>query len=134
VTLTDLYPTLCELAGLPVPAQCDGRSLVPQLRDPAAPRARPALTAHVFRGEPGPSQAVADERYRLIRYGNGFEEFYDLRLDPDEFENRAQDPALAGERARLAAFFVAQPAVSVGIPAGSPHSLRPAGKARKKER
>ena len=134
VTLTDLYPTLCELAGLPVPAQCDGRSLVPQLRDPAAPRARPALTAHVFRGEPGPSQAVADERYRLIRYGNGFEEFYDLRLDPDEFENRAQDPALAGERARLAAFFVAQPAVSVGIPAGSPHSLRPAGKGRKKER
>lgn len=134
VTLTDLYPTLCELAGLPVPAQCDGRSLVPQLRDPAAPRARPALTAHVFRGEPGPSQAVADERYRLIRYGNGFEEFYDLRLDPDEFENRAQDPALAGERARLAAFFVAQPALSVGIPAGSPHSLRPAGKGRKKER
>ena len=134
VTLTDLYPTLCELAGLPVPTQCDGRSLVPQLRDPAAPRARPALTAHVFRGEPGPSQAVADERYRLIRYGNGLEEFYDLRLDPDEFENRAQDPALAGERARLAAFFVAQPAVSVGIPAGSPHSLRPAGKARKKER
>jgi arylsulfatase A-like enzyme len=134
VTLTDLYPTLCELAGLPVPAQCDGRSLVPQLRDPAAPRARPALTAHVFRGEPGPSQAVADERYRLIRYGNGFEEFYDLRLDPDEFENRAQDPALAGERARLAAFLVAQPAVSVGIPAGSPHSLRPAGKGRKKER
>ena len=134
VTLTDLYPTLCELAGLPVPAQCDGRSLVPQLRDPAAPRARPALTAHVFRGEPGPSQAVADERYRLIRYGNGFEEFYDLRLDPDEFDNRAKDPALAGERARLAAFFAAQPAVSVGIPASSPHSLRPAGKARKKER
>ncbi|MFM9092961.1 MAG: sulfatase [Verrucomicrobiota bacterium] len=134
VTLTDLYPTLCELAGLPVPPQCDGASLVPQLRDPAAPRARPALTAHVFRGEPGPSQAVADERYRLIRYGNGFEEFYDLRLDPDEFDNRAADPALAGERARLASFLVAQPAVSVGIPAGSPHSLRPAGKARKKER
>ena len=134
VTLTDLYPTLCELAGLPVPAQCDGLSLVPQLRDPAAPRARPALTAHVFRGEPGPSQAVADERYRLIRYGNGFEELYDLRRDPDEFDNRAADPALAGERARLAAFLAPRPAASVGIPAGSVHSLRPAGKAKKQAR
>jgi arylsulfatase A-like enzyme len=108
--------------------------LVPQLRDPAAPRARPALTAHVFRGEPGPSQAVADERYRLIRYGNGFEELYDLRRDPDEFDNRAADPALAGERARLAAFLAPRPAASVGIPAGSVHSLRPAGKAKKQAR
>ena len=33
----DLYPTLCDLAGLPVPAFLDGESLRPILHDPAAP-------------------------------------------------------------------------------------------------
>lgn len=124
VTLTDLYPTLCELAGLPVPPQCDGLSLVPQLRDPDAPRARAALTSHVFRGDPGPSHAVADARHRLIRYADGFEELYDLSLDPHEFTNRANDPALADVKARLARALPANAAASVGIPASSPLNLR----------
>ena len=34
VTLTDIYPTLCELAKIPIPDQCDGKSLVKHLKDP----------------------------------------------------------------------------------------------------
>ena len=34
VTLTDIYPTLCELAKIPIPNQCDGKSLVKHLKDP----------------------------------------------------------------------------------------------------
>jgi arylsulfatase A-like enzyme len=30
----DVYPALCELAGLPTPAHLQGRSLVPAMRDP----------------------------------------------------------------------------------------------------
>ncbi|MFM7748790.1 MAG: sulfatase/phosphatase domain-containing protein, partial [Opitutaceae bacterium] len=123
-TLNDLYPTLCELAGLPVPPQCDGLSLVPQLRDPAAPRARPSLTSYVFRGDAGPSHAVADSRHRLIRYADGFEELYDLVNDPHEFTNRAADPSLADVKARLALSLPAQSAVSVGAPAQSSYNLR----------
>lgn len=126
-TLTDLYPTLCELAGLPVPAQCDGASLVPQLRDPAAPRARPSLTSYVFGGEPGPSHAVSDPRYRLIRYGNGFEELYDLESDPHEFDNRAADPALAAVKTRLAQSLPATVAPSRGVPTTSPYHRGKAG-------
>ena len=37
VEFVDIYPTLCELAGLPVPPGLAGRSFVPQLNDPAAP-------------------------------------------------------------------------------------------------
>lgn len=90
-TLTDLYPTLCELAGIPILAQCDGTSLVPQLKNPATPRATLSLTSFKFAGEPDASHAVSDPRYRLIRYGNGFEELYDLETDPNEFTNRAGD-------------------------------------------
>jgi arylsulfatase A-like enzyme len=130
-TLTDLYPTLCELAGLPVPAQCDGASLVPQLRQPDAPRERPALTSFVFKGENGPSHGLADSRYRLIRYANGFEELYDLQTDPNEFTNRAADPALAGVKARLAKFLPINPAPSRGVPANSKYNLPKSAPAKK---
>jgi iduronate 2-sulfatase len=33
----DVYPTLCDLCGLPKPAALEGRSFVDQLKDPAAP-------------------------------------------------------------------------------------------------
>src|SRR6185436_14280796 len=58
-SLVDLYPTLCELAGLPVPAQCQGESLVPQLRDPTAPRTMPAITTQTQGKQSG--HAVRDE-------------------------------------------------------------------------
>lgn len=118
-TLTDLYPTLCELAGLPVPAQCDGASLVPQLKNPDAPRSRTSLTSCVFAGEQTASHAVSDARYRFIRYGNDFEELYDLETDPHEFTNRSTDPALAQAKARLAQALPASPAPNRGKPAKS---------------
>lgn len=125
--LTDLYPTLCELAGLPVPAQCDGTSLVPQLRDPATPRARPSLTSYHFGREPAPAHAVSDAHHRFIRYGNGFEELYDVETDPHEFTNRAGDPAFAAVKTRLALGLPTNAAPNRSIPAGSKYNRRSGG-------
>lgn len=132
-TLTDLYPTLCELAGLPIPAQCDGTSLVPQVRNPATPRNGLSLTSFVFARETSPSHAVSDPRYRYIRYGSGFEELYDLETDPHEFTNRAADPAFAAVKARLAQGVPTQPAASRGVPPDSPYNLRKSGPGGKKK-
>jgi arylsulfatase A-like enzyme len=105
VELLDLYPTLTDLAGLRAPSTLEGQSLAPLLRNPDAPRTRPALTTH----GPG-NHAVRDIRYRYIRYADGSEEFYDLDADPSEWMNRAADPAVAAEKRRLAAFLPRQDA------------------------
>ena len=87
VSLVDLYPTLVELGGLPARPDLDGLSLVPLLRDPAAPRARPALMTEM----PG-NHAVRTDRWRYIRYADGGEELYDHAADPHEWTNLAGDP------------------------------------------
>lgn len=98
-SLIDIYPTLCDLAGLPIPPQCEGISLVPQIRDPSAPRNAPAITTQTQGRQSG--HAVRDERWRYIRYFDGFEELYDHASDPDEFTNLAADSKFADEKARL---------------------------------
>ncbi len=85
VSLVDLYPTLVELAGLTKPEHLDGESLVSLLRDPAAKRDRPAVTA--MGGDDHASYAVRNERWRYIRYHNGSQELYDHSNDPHEWKN-----------------------------------------------
>jgi len=88
--LLDLYPTLLELCGLSARDDLEGLSLVPQLRDAMAKRARPAITSH----NQG-NHAIRSERWRYIRYADGTEELYDLSADPNEWTNLAGDPARA---------------------------------------
>lgn len=93
--LLDLYPTLVELAGLPVRSDLEGLSLVPQLRDAGAKRERPAITSH----NQG-NHSIRSERWRYIRYADGTEELYDLENDPHEWTNLAGRAELAEVIAR----------------------------------
>ena len=127
VTLTDLYPTLCELAGLPIPPQCDGTSLVTQLKRPAAATDRTSLTSFVFNGDKAPSHGVSDTRYRYIRYTDGFEELYDRDSDPHEFTNVVSDPALADVKARLAEQLPTEVAPNRGAAKDSPFNRTTGG-------
>ncbi|NOT64324.1 MAG: sulfatase [Acidobacteria bacterium] len=86
VELLDLYPTLMELSGLAAPANLEGHSLVPLLRNPKAKRDWPALTTHNIN-----NHGVRSERWRYIRYADGSEELYDMRNDPNEWTNLAKD-------------------------------------------
>jgi arylsulfatase A-like enzyme len=103
VALVDLYPTLCELAGLKLPEHLDGESLVPLLKKPETERERPAVT--MMGGGKGASYAARDRRYRYIRYAGGEEELYDHEWDPKEWVNRAGDAELAEVKERLGKAF-----------------------------
>ena len=87
VSLMDTYPTIVDICGLPKKEGIEGVSLMPLLKDPAAPWDRPAVTTYL-RG----NHSVRSERWRYIRYNDGTEELYDHTKDPLEWTN------LAGKR------------------------------------
>ncbi len=85
VELVDIYPTLSELAGLPIPSEVQGTSLVPVLKNHQA-TVKPGAIAF----NKGYSWRSPDWHY--MRYNDGSEELYDMNADPKEFTNLAGDP------------------------------------------
>jgi arylsulfatase A-like enzyme len=97
VDFMTIYPTLCELAGVPVPKHVEGPSTVPLLRDPQAAWDRAAITTHGYM-----NHTVRTSEWRYIRYEDGGEELYDESQDPYEWTNLAAKPELASVKAKLA--------------------------------
>lgn len=103
--LFDLFPTVCELAGVPVPDSVEGRSLLPVVRG-EVPRVRDRL----FGAYRDCQRMVRDERWKLIAYnaaGEKHAQLFDLDHDPDELHDLSADPAHAAERSRLEAWLSA---------------------------
>ncbi len=96
--LLDIYPTLSELAGLPVPESVEGKSLVPAMRENAKIRETLYFAyTHLHRG-------VREGDLKLIEYvveGERTTQLFDLVSDPHEINNLADDPARAEDLARL---------------------------------
>ena len=99
VEFVDLYPTLAEAAGLPVPLDLEGRSLVPLLQDPLAEWKGSAVTqilrpADERLSTPVMGRSVRTERWRYTEWNGGKDgvELYDHAADPGAFQNLAIDP------------------------------------------
>lgn len=93
----DYAETFLDLAGAEIPADMQGRSLVPLFKGEEPQDWRDALYYHYY-GYPAVHMVakhygVRTERYKLIRFYQFDEwEFYDLESDPDELVNQYTNP------------------------------------------
>jgi len=107
VELTDIVPTLLEAAGLPIPVDVQGVSLLPILTgraDPGRHRDFVRCEYHDALARPNASHAnmIFDGRYKLVVYhGHEVGELYDLQADPHEYRNLWGDPGALPIKCRL---------------------------------
>jgi arylsulfatase A-like enzyme len=95
VEFLDIFPTLCELAHVPVPDTVQGRSLVPLLTNPKQSFRDSIYTRF------GAGDCVATEQFIYTQYRNDGEMLYDLKRDPKENRNVAADPEYARTLAKM---------------------------------
>lgn len=82
----DVYPTLCELAGLPIPPHVQGLSFVPLLKDPAM-EWKPQVIGRFMAGD-----TIRTDTHRFTEYSSGQGKaiarmLYDHQVDADENVN-----------------------------------------------
>lgn len=131
VSHIDVYPTLCELAGIARPDYLQGSSLLPLVRGETSSIRDELFAEMTWHAAYEPQRAVRTERWKYIRrFGDrrtpvlancddspskdllielgwaereiDFEQLYDLAFDPNEATNLAGDPAFEQVRADLA--------------------------------
>jgi arylsulfatase A-like enzyme len=95
VEFVDVYPTLCQLAGVPIPEHCNGVSLATLLNHPHE-AVKPAAFSR-YRG----GDSIRTGRYLYTEWtdddGNPTARMlYDHTADPDENVNLAEKPENAG--------------------------------------
>jgi N-sulfoglucosamine sulfohydrolase len=129
VSQIDVYPTLCELAGVDTPAFVDGTSLMPLVRGEKETVRDEVFAELTYHAAYEPQRALRTDRFKYIRYyldgppvlANvddsmtkdlmvrlGWaerpvdqEQLYDLPLDPNEMRNVAGEPRYKAARAEL---------------------------------
>jgi len=108
VEFVDIYPTLCELAGLPRPDHLEGTSFAPLLNEPDRPWKSAAFSQFPRGRHMG--RSIRTDRYRFTRWAltakpdrvTGLE-LYDHQSDPTENVNIAGRPQNAELVKRLSA-------------------------------
>jgi len=91
VESSDIFPTLCTLAGIEIPRTVQGRSFDGLFDQPDHPFREAAYSRFVE------ADAVITENFTYTSYSNGKSEMlYDIKKDPQENSNVAGKPEYAG--------------------------------------
>lgn len=107
VSNIDLPETFLEMAGVEVPADMQGRSMVPILKGKTPANWRKEHYYHYYE-YPGSHMVkrhygMSNERYKLMHYYYDIDEWelYDRKTDPQELKNVYTDPAYSSVRKKL---------------------------------
>jgi choline-sulfatase len=87
----DVAPTILELMGAPIPADFAGRSLVPEIRGGAPDDREPILLELTEDSHNPPRRALLLGDLKIIDFGRGRFELYDVKNDPGELKNLAAE-------------------------------------------
>ena len=108
VSNVDFAATFLEAAGLPVPGEIQGRSLVPLMKGETPADWRKSFYYEYYEfPQPHhvrPHYGVVTDRHKLVHFegpGGEYDELFDLRADPLEMRDAIGDPANAGVVADL---------------------------------
>ncbi|MCG8310814.1 MAG: sulfatase [Cytophagales bacterium] len=102
----DFAETFLEMAGLKIPKEMQGQSLVPLLKGKTPENWRKSIYYHYYEFPGAHSvprhNGVRTERYKLINYYElGEKELFDLKLDRQEMKNVYNDPEYTEIQTRM---------------------------------
>jgi len=88
IYLRDMFPSTCELAGIPIPATVEARSFAPVVRG-AATEIRPAVYGYFYNYQ----RMIRTPGWKLIRYPHlNRVQLFDLKNDPHERVDLSREP------------------------------------------
>jgi arylsulfatase A-like enzyme len=103
----DFAPTILELAGLPIPSNIDGKSLLPLVEKPSKDIRKQMAFMNVWGQTPTHSLTALEKNFKYTYWwygGEGMtptEELFDTANDPLELKNMANDPAYKADLERM---------------------------------
>ncbi len=102
VVNVDIAPTIRDICGLS-PVKCDGISLAPTLTGSGVQRAREFVIGQYYSKQKwvNPIRMIRTHAFKFNRYIRHGEELYDLKSDPHELKNLADDPKFADVKTEL---------------------------------
>lgn len=100
--LFDVFPTIAELAGIPVPEGIHGRSLAPVIGNPSSDHREDILLAYTKADGTHVQRAVRRDNWKYFYYPhNGIEQLFNLADDPHEMNNLSEDPDLQDKKREM---------------------------------
>jgi arylsulfatase A-like enzyme len=100
IDLMHVYPTLCDLTGIPLPKhELASKSIRAILEHPESAAETVAVSTYGYK-----NHTVRTKDWRYIRYADGGEELYDENADPHEWTNLASKPELVTVKEKLAKY------------------------------
>ncbi len=98
VEFVDMYPTLCDLAGIEIPKHCEGTSFAPLMDEPERPWKSAAFSEYPRPWLDVMGHTMRTDRYRYTEWRDvetgevRARELYDHQADPQENTNAANNP------------------------------------------